>query len=285
MSEEKQTIAGVGILVAAFPTEDGGVQALKALKQAKKEKKIHFADAAIVSQDAEGGVHYHETKDMSTGKGAGVGALVGGVIGILGGPGGIVVGAGAGALLGGIFAHGDAGYDDDSLEQLATALKPGTSAIALVSSGKFLHIVRKSVSDEDMREALKNLSAELVSKLDENKAVALGLLMTEEGLIMKEVAANDDVVEVIGVVATEDGVLSGAAVATEDGAAYAVVAETEDATAYEVGVATEEGSAVEHGVVTEDGAVIEGAAVTEDEAIAGTAVITPVEEEEEKKEE
>ena len=284
MSEEKQTIAGVGILVAAFPTEDGGQQAMQALKQAKKEKKIHFADAAVVSQDAEGGVHYHETKDMSTGKGAGVGALVGGVIGILGGPGGIVVGAGAGALLGGVFAHGDAGYDDDSLEQLGTALRPGTSALAIVSSGKFLHAVRKSVSNADMREALSNLSAELVSKLDEGKSVALGLVLTEEGLIVNEVAANDEVTEVIGLVATEDGVLGGAAVATEDGVAYAMRAETEDVAAYEVGVATEEGAAVEHGVITEDGAVIEGAAVTEDEAVVGTAVITPVEEEEEKKE-
>ena len=278
MSE--QAAAGVGILVAAFPAEDAGEEALKALKQARKQRQIYFEDAAVISQDAEGGVHYHETGDMSTGKGAGAGAIVGGLIGILGGPSGIVIGAGAGALIGGAFAHGDAGFDDKGLERLGVALKPGTSAVALVTSDAFLHAVRKQVNDTDMREALGNIGSELSARLDEGKSVALGMVLTEEGIIVQEVAANDEVAEVIGVVITEDGVLAGEAVVTEEGAAYAVVASTEDAVEYEVGVSTEDAAAVEHGVITEEGAVIAGAATTDDEAVSGVAVITPVEEEE-----
>lgn len=162
------------------------------MKQAKKQRQIYFEDAAVIRQDAEGGVHYHETGDMSTGKGAGIGAIIGGVIGILGGPTGIVVGAGAGAIIGGAAAHGDAGIDDKGLEQLGVALKPGTSAMALATSGQFLHAVRKEVSDADMRTAVSEVGTELAARLDEGKSVALGLVLTEKGLAATEVAADDD---------------------------------------------------------------------------------------------
>lgn len=286
MSEQEQekAVAGVGILVAAFPDENAGEEALKALKQARKKRQVYFEDAAVIRQDAEGGVHYHETGDMSTGKGAGAGAIVGGLIGILGGPAGIVIGAGAGALVGGAFAHGDAGFADEGLEQLGVALKPDTSAVALVTSGAFLHAVRKQADDAQLREALGNIGSELSARLDEGKSVALGMVLTEEGIAVQEVAANNEVAEVIGVVVTEDGVLAGEAVATEEGAAYAVAATDGEAVEYEVGAATEDAAAVEHGVVTEEGAVIAGAAATEDEEVAGVAVVTPVEEEAEDQE-
>jgi uncharacterized membrane protein len=210
MSEQEQekAVAGVGILVAAFPEENAGEEALKALKQARKQRQVYFEDAAVIRQDAEGGVHYHETGDMSTGKGAGAGAIVGGLIGILGGPAGIVIGAGAGALVGGALAHGDAGFADDSLEQLGVALKPGTSAVALVTSGAFLHAVRKQADDAQLREALGNIGSELSARLEEGKSVALGMVLTEEGIAVQEVAANNEVAEVIGVVVTEDATRS-----------------------------------------------------------------------------
>jgi uncharacterized membrane protein len=276
--EKARSVAGVGILVAAFPEENAGEEALKALKQARKQRQIYFEDAAVIRQDAEGGVHYHETGDMSTGKGAGAGAIVGGVIGILGGPAGIVIGAGAGALIGGALAHGDAGFDDKGLEQLGVALKPGTSAVALVTSGAFLHELRRQADDAQLREALGNIGAELSARLEEGKSVALGMALTEEGIAVQEVAADDKTAEVIGIVVTEDGVLAGEAVVTEEGAAYAVAATDGEAVEYEVGTTTEDAAAVEHGVVTEEGAVVAGAAVTEDEEVAGAAVITPVEE-------
>ena len=273
MSQAAQQPAGtpgVGILVAAFPTENAGEEALKAFKQAKKQKQIYFEDAAVISQDAEGGVHYHETGDMGTGKGAGVGALIGGVVGILGGPPGIVLGAGAGAIIGGAAAHGDAGFKDENLEQLGVALKPGTSAIALVTSEKFLKETRKNVDDAEMRTAVGNLGNELSSKLDEGKSVAIGLALTPDGLAVTEVAADDKATEVVSLVATEDGVISAAAIANEEGAAYAVGVATEEGVEYEVRAATEDAAAVEHGVVTEDGAVIVDAAVVEDEDVAGS---------------
>lgn len=267
---ETQSVVDVGFLVAAFKDVNGGDSALKALKEAKKQKRLYFDDAAIIRQDKDGDVHYRETGDMTTGKGAGIGALVGGVIGILGGPVGIVVGAGAGALLGGAASHGDAGFDDDSLEQIGVALRPGTSALLATTDKYFVEMANKQIGEKDLRAAIADLSAGLVAKLDEGKDVVLRILLTEEGIAIQQVDADDQTVHILGIVATEDVVLAGEAVVTDDSAAY------------QVGVATEAGVVTETGVVTDDAAAVVDTITTDEGTIVvGDAVeIVPKEEEE-----
>src|SRR5512143_1953923 len=107
---QPQSVAAVGFLVMAFLDENAGDQVLNAMKEAKKQRQFYFEDAAVVRQGAQGKVHYHETGDMSTGKGAGIGALVGGVLGILGGPAGVALGAGVGAAAGAAISSVDTGF-------------------------------------------------------------------------------------------------------------------------------------------------------------------------------
>lgn len=269
MSEQQEVVPAVGFLVMAFTDETSADDALKAMKDAKKKKEFYFEDAVVIRQDADGSVHHHETGDMSTGKGAGIGALVGGVIGILGGPAGIVAGAGAGAAIGAVAAHGDAGFNDESLETIGVALQPGTSAVAAITSHDFLKAMQKEVSIADIRTAVRDLAAEISSRLSEGKSMALGLILTEEGLIIREVAVDEESVEIVGAVITDDAVVAGAAVITADGVAY------------EIGAATEDGVVVEDGVITEDGAVIVDDVITDEGEVVTVDVFEAVKDEEE----
>ena len=263
---ETYEVSGVGFLVAAFTDVNGGETALKALKEAKKTKQLHFDDASVIRQDEDGDVHYRETGDMTTGKGAGIGALVGGVIGILGGPAGIVIGAGAGALLGGAAAHGDAGFDDTRLEQIGVALKPGTSALVATTDKYFVEMIRVKIPEDDLGAAISNLSAAITAKLDEGKDVAYKLLLTGEGMAVQEVDASDDTFHVMRMVATEEGVAVGEAVATDEGVYY------------QFGAATEEGVVTESAVVTEDAAAVVDTETTEEGTVAAGVVVTEKEE-------
>lgn len=240
---QQQGVPAVGFLVMAFLDETAADQTLDAMKQAKKQGKFYFEDAAVIRQDAQGKVHYHETGELSTGKGAGIGALVGGIVGVLGGPVGVALGAGVGAAVG-AAASGDKGFRNESLGTVGVALKPGTSAIAAITSHDFLRAVQKQVPIEQTRAAVSNLAAELSARLEENKNVAIGLLLTENGLAIKEIAANEETAEVMGAVITDDAVIAGAAVATAEGVAYQVVGATAEGVATEVGVITDEGAAV-----------------------------------------
>ena len=245
MSEEQaQGVAAVGFLVMAFTEEEAADEALEAMKGAKKQQQFYYEEAAVVRQDAKGKVHYKETGDMTTGKGAGVGALIGGVVGLLGGPAGVALGAGAGAAVGAAIAHGDDAFRDESLDTIGVALKPGTSAVIATTSSAFLDAVQKEVPVEEIRAMVANLAGEISRRLDEGKSMALGLILAEDGLAMKEVAVSEESTEVFGLAVTDEAVVAGTAVATADEVDY------------EVAVATEEGAVVEAGVVTEDGATI-----------------------------
>ena len=249
---EQQGIPAVGFLVVAFTDENAADQALDEMKAAKKQQQFYFEDAAVIRQDPNGKVHYHETGDMSSGKGAGIGALVGGVLGILGGPAGVALGAGAGAAVGAAFAAGDKGFRNESLGTIGVALMPGTSAVAVITSRDFLKAVQQQVPVENLRAVVANLAAELSTQLAAGKSVAVGVLLTEEGLAIKAIAADAQSAQVVGAVITDHAVAVGAVVVTEEGAAYMVAAATAEGTAEEAGVVTDEGAAVVDGAVAAD---------------------------------
>src|SRR5258708_40231608 len=75
----------VQVIVAAFNDLNGASQALTSLKEAKKERLIEIEDAAVLTKDADGKVKIKETADMRAGKGAPIGAIAGGVVGLLAG--------------------------------------------------------------------------------------------------------------------------------------------------------------------------------------------------------
>jgi len=108
MSEEKAAFEG--ILVAAYVDQGAADEVLKTVNEAKKEENFQFWDAAVIRKDERGRYYFNETRDMSTPKGAGIGAIIGGLIGIPGGPAGIILGSGLGAALGGFAASADAVY-------------------------------------------------------------------------------------------------------------------------------------------------------------------------------
>src|SRR6266852_7166516 len=127
----------VQVIVAAFNDEHGAENALRELKEAKKEKLIGIQDAAILRRDAGGKLHIKEKADMRGGKGAVIGGVVGAVAGLLAGT--LVLATAARALIGGLAAKlRDSGFPDERLKMLGKALTPGTSAIIAVIEHKWL---------------------------------------------------------------------------------------------------------------------------------------------------
>jgi len=109
------------ILAASFATPDAGSRAVGVVGGGLPEK---LGNGAVLVIRPDGKVKFVESKDW----GAGRGALVGGVIGILGGPPGMIIGAGIGALASKLR---DSGFKNDQLEQLGKALSPGNSAMVV----------------------------------------------------------------------------------------------------------------------------------------------------------
>jgi hypothetical protein len=154
---------------------------------------------------------------MSTGKGAGVGALIGGVIGLLAGPAGVAAGAAAGAAIGGIAAHHDAGFDQDSLKEIGSALPSGTSALAVTTSKDFVEAVREEATEEETLTLARDIASEINDRLKARKDVLMAMVLTEAGVAATEVVSSPEEVAVFGIAAFEEGVVARAGVATEEG--------------------------------------------------------------------
>ena len=113
------------ILAATFASPDGGSRGAGAVGGAFPDK---IGNTAVLHVKPDGTPKFVESKDW----GAGRGALLGGVIGIIGGPVGILAGGGIGALAAKLR---DSGFKNDQLEQLGKSLGPNSSAVVLELAG------------------------------------------------------------------------------------------------------------------------------------------------------
>ena len=107
------------------------LEMLKFLRNKAKEAKVELEDAVVVYKTAKGEVKIKQTKDLTTGKGAGWGSFWGLLVGVLlGGPlVGILGGLGLGALYGKLTDHG---ISDQFIKDVGRALDRSGSALMLL---------------------------------------------------------------------------------------------------------------------------------------------------------
>jgi hypothetical protein len=109
------------ILAASFSTSDGGSRGAASVGGAFPDK---VGNTAVLTVRPDGNVKFIESKDW----GAGRGALLGGAIGIIGGPIGILAGGSIGALTAKLR---DSGFKNSQLETLGRSMQPGSSAAVI----------------------------------------------------------------------------------------------------------------------------------------------------------
>ena len=232
----------VQVIIAAFNDESGADEALKALKQVKKEKMIKIQDAAVLRKDEKGKVHIKETADMGGGKGAVLGGIAGGVIGLVFGP-ALVVPAAVGALVGGLAAKlHDAGFSNERLQQVSESLKPGSSAIIAVVEHTWVKEVEKALAEQSADVATEALSADIAGQLEAGHDVAYTALATKDGVAIGRTAGDENYQEGGAVVVGEDEAVGAQYVATPDGFAVHAVDVNEDGATEAAAVAVPEDS-------------------------------------------
>ena len=120
------------ILVFSFTDTHTADEVVNELKASQKLGGYKIVAEAVVIREADGSVHVHEPGEG--GKGAAIGAVVGGAIGLLGGPVGVLWLAAAGGALGGVAGHfAGRSIPADDLKKIGEQLQPNTSAfLALV---------------------------------------------------------------------------------------------------------------------------------------------------------
>jgi uncharacterized membrane protein len=138
MSETKQQLH---VLMAVFTREDQATEAFERVRSWQKDHLIDLNDIAIVSRGADSKVSVLDAADPGAGRGAKVGLLVGGVVGLIFPP-SIIAGAAVGAAAGSVYGHfRDKGLKNEKLRQEGERLEPGQSAVIAVTGDQFVNDV------------------------------------------------------------------------------------------------------------------------------------------------
>jgi uncharacterized membrane protein len=122
------------LLVLAFDSNLEAHEAFLAMNRLQQDQVLVLHDAVFISKNEEGKTSVTETIDPEPGQSAVSGGLWGALLGtIIAGPIGTLVGAATSAGLGALSAKLiDIGIPDGTVKELEEAVKPGSTALALL---------------------------------------------------------------------------------------------------------------------------------------------------------
>jgi uncharacterized membrane protein len=133
MTEATATFNGDSrVLVASFATPNGASLAATRLQELEKQGLLDVDNTVTAIKNDQGQVEVKNISEVSVGDGAKIGAIAGGVVGLLFPP-SILASAALGGLLGGITAKlRETGFDPGLVKEMAESMDPGTSMLVTV---------------------------------------------------------------------------------------------------------------------------------------------------------
>ncbi len=171
------------IMFAVYDSVDGASGAVDSLKAMDKSKAIDIIDAATLVKDDEGNTTVKQESLPTVKKGLGVGALIGGAIGLLFPPsilGAAAIGAGVGA---GSAKLAQMALENEDLQQAAQDLEPGTSA--------FIAVVDNTWAKQ-LQAAITGYQRLAEHTLDAEASGIIGSIETDDGAAIYGQASSDD---------------------------------------------------------------------------------------------
>ena len=171
MSQDKSEI--YHIVAFEFAGRDRAEQVVDLLKKGGKSQDYKVAAWAVVEIDDKGKAHVKQSGHG--GKGTAAGAGVGALLGLVGGPAGLLVWTLGGALLGGIAGkHFGHQFDKNELMALTTGMDPNTSAIIAIVENKAAEAMATALGQYDAKIVTLTLGSQLSGEVATFANVDLG---------------------------------------------------------------------------------------------------------------
>jgi uncharacterized membrane protein len=168
-------MAEKNVVVVRFTEPSKAYQALSVLKECGADGRIGLESAAVVERTPAGELRIPESADNFGLIGTAGGSLIGMLIGVLGGPVGVLLGWGTGALMGGAFDVDRAVTSDEALTVLGRAIPPGSTAVIASVDEPAVEVIdgeMKKLGGEVTRRSAAEVMAELEAAEDAAEAAA-----------------------------------------------------------------------------------------------------------------
>ena len=159
------------VVLANYKIESEAYQALSELKRDTANANYTISQAMIVKRE-NGKLNVMDgfVNGITTGDDTWMGGLLGGLIGILGGPIGVLLGGSVGMLVGGAVDAGEMAGDTSLLEKAGDSIADGETAIILLAQEEYETALTAKLNDFDV--SITRLdAAEVAAEVEHAKEV------------------------------------------------------------------------------------------------------------------
>jgi uncharacterized membrane protein len=173
-----QSIKGTSmenVLAVNFEEDSNAYEALSVLKQMDDQGQLALAGASVVVREQDGNLVTKDQLDDTYLEGTATGGIVGLVIGILGGPFGVLIGGATGLLVGSLFDLEDDDDTQSALSDISRSVRVDrTGLIADVNeqSPEVLDTAMARLGGTVVRRSLGEVQAEIAAAEDAQRAAA-----------------------------------------------------------------------------------------------------------------
>jgi uncharacterized membrane protein len=163
------------VLAVDFAEDSKAYEALSSLKDLDGQGQLNLTAAAVVVRSETGQI---ETKDQVGDDGltgTATGGVVGLIIGILGGPFGILLGGATGLLIGSLYDLEQSDETESALGDISRSVRPGHTALLAEADEQSSEVVdnaMQSLGGTVLRRSLDDVQAEIAAAEDAQEAAA-----------------------------------------------------------------------------------------------------------------
>jgi uncharacterized membrane protein len=161
------------VIAVNFNEESQAYEAMTALKELDGQGQIALAEAAVVVRSAAGAIDTKATVGSPEFAGTAAGGVFGLIIGVLGGPVGVLLGGTAGLLTGSLFDVTDEDDTESALAAISTSLRVDrTALIAQVDeqTNEVVDLALARLGGTVVRRAMPEVMAEIAAAEDAQRA-------------------------------------------------------------------------------------------------------------------
>jgi uncharacterized membrane protein len=124
-----EAVSAYNVISVSFNDDSSAYKALTALKELDAQSRVGVDAAAVVVRGDDGALAVKDGVGSYRSEGAASGGLLGLLIGILGGPLGVLLGGTYGLMVGSLFDLEQAEDTESVLSQISTSVRPGHAAL------------------------------------------------------------------------------------------------------------------------------------------------------------
>jgi uncharacterized membrane protein len=157
---------GHNVIAVAFEDDRNAYKALTSLKELDSQHRVRVAEAAVVVRDQDGQLVVKDRVESTSLPATAGGGLIGLLIGVLGGPLGVLVGGSYGLFVGSLFDLSDIEEADSALAAISGSVRVGHSALLAAVDEQSPEVVDAAMADLDgtvMRRTVADVEAEIAA--------------------------------------------------------------------------------------------------------------------------